>query len=730
PRLPHDLLALIDSAVVWKVPREVLLQQLELLPGGGRFLRAFLSGRQAGRLARSVLDGGVPSRALRVLALAHQLETEIGRDQYERMALRFAAIGEWKLVLQLVAMARRHLGHLSGRLLDWQTLAYIQQAQYAHLERVTEKFEQEGVQPGRRTYHLLISGHIRNQNLPMAMDALQRMERAGFPIEHTTLAVVTAAYRTLGPDPAVQTQALTALQNADARTATCLLNALVQLSVDANDTERLASLLGLMTFDALDVSRLLRPPEDSSLHDVGSSTATKEALAVISLRRVSEATRIYPDVATYTILINHAASRRDITSARALTRHMLHADIQPDARFAAALVRLHFAAHRPGAALRMVTRFCEGNVPAQARLARLGHRFGLKPDESEEPHIAAIQAKPTTEIINACLHGVLRLRGLKTARMILQLMRACSVQPDDHTAELLLRYLDRSVGAHPAVLIRTLRNMLFAISRPSLGQLEIIYRAILREENHAAMESGWRGAARLVPNGRDHADRSVKMGEPFDPTAGIHPPPSITDSVRPMIQSLSQRGIRANRAMLTLRIRHEGVTKLDMHAAKDVFQTMLDRGMHPNRYHYAALMEGYVAAGDFGAAKGVMNAAWKARVRPNRVMYTMLIVGYARQGDPMEAMRTFQDMIATGIRPDVAAIDTVTSAFFAAGSHRLARRTLIGLWTYVAPFPKSLHTASLKTLIALFRVLKVDGKRSKMLAKTDQKGFRWKVQSL
>jgi len=131
----------------------------------------------------------------------------------------------------------------------------------------------------------------------------------------------------------------------------------------------------------------------------------------------------------------------------------------------------------------------------------------------------------------------------------------------------------------------------------------------------------------------------------------------------------------------------------------------MTRGMHPNEYHFSALMEGYALSGNLPAAEGVMESAARAGIKPNVVMFTILIVGHARQGNPDLAMRTFQNMVATGVKPDIPAIDAVTSAYFAVGAYAMARRVLSTLWPYVRPFPKEMRAFTLKQLAHKFRSL-------------------------
>jgi len=167
-----------------------------------------------------------------------------------------------------------------------------------------------------------------------------------------------------------------------------------------------------------------------------------------------------------------------------------------------------------------------------------------------------------------------------------------------------------------------------------------------------------------------------------------------------------------------------------MDMAKNVFQIMLDRGLHPNEYHYAALMEGYVTSGELAAAEALMDSAERGGIKPNCVMHTILIVGYARQKSPERAIRVLRHMIATGVRPDVPAIDAITSVFFAIGAHHLARQTLISLWPVVAPLPQNFERVSLKTLMFHLRNLRRGRDPSKELSDHERRRLRGKLKKL
>ena len=114
-------------------------------------------------------------------------------------------------------------------------------------------------------------------------------------------------------------------------------------------------------------------------------------------------------------------------------------------------------------------------------------------------------------------------------------------------------------------------------------------------------------------------------------------------------------------------------------------------------------MEGYALSGDLRSAETVMDSALDAGIPPNVVMFTILIVGHARLGHPERAMQTFQGMLASGIRPDVAAVDAIASAYFAVGAYRIAKRVLLVLWRHLQPPPEGMQSAPLERVAMTFR---------------------------
>jgi pentatricopeptide repeat protein len=686
--------------------------------------RIFSDSRKVSRLAQHMISTRYPRGALLVLVTAHRLGCPLGKEVYESVARRLAEVREWRLITTLALLQKRYLGRRTARLLDWRIRALIEVSQFAHLDRVLGWFEEDGLLPTRRTYHLLLYGHLRNRNIAKAMDVIQHMLKAGFTIDSYTQATVVSAYRTLGPDVGVQTRALDGLKDADAKASTHILNALLQFSIDTRDSERLLLLAYHFDFGTFDACQL---PLGGSrpLPREGESAVLSQLIR--SSRQSHAVGRIPPDIATYTILLHYIASHADLPSALGLLEQMDRSDLMPDDRFIAALVRLYFVVGRPNAAIGVVSAMC-------AEVRTVFQDIHFPPEPQGTLPIPRVLPKPTIEILNALAIGMSRLCGIDGLQACLRLMQLCQVNPNGHTKALLQSHLVNAEGFFSADVGHVTRD-LSPNESSSLSHLVQNLASSLHFQFRAVKRSGWNNSPsrKHSPQNRPPSlqAQTSDTSKSFDPTAGvIGVLAQPTSHMQPIIQSLSDRGVLADRRMFALRIRHEAVTKGDMTSAKGVFQMMLDRGLHPNEYHYAALMEGHAAAGEMAAAEAVMSSAERGGVRPNCVLHTILIVGYARQKNTAGAMRVLRHMVAAGVRPDVPAIDAITSVFFASGAYRLARRTLLSLWPSVAPLPRDHDRASLKMLVFHLRNLHKGRVISKNLSEHERQLLVGKLEEL
>ncbi|KAF7967179.1 hypothetical protein HWV62_35602 [Athelia sp. TMB] len=666
-----------------------------------------------------------PHRAKLVLALAHRIGCPLKQSAYESVAFQLAGAKHWRFIPPLVALGKRQSGRTTVRLLNWRTLAAIELANFANLETVLDEFEAEGLKANQRAYHLLISGHLRNHNLRLARENMKKMEDAGFPIDSATHAIVLSVYRKLGPAIEVQEHAFGALRDVDKRTQTIILNNLLQLYFDANDIAGISLVLPLFHLGDSDC-----PLTDEIGIDTIHRGGNGSSHPLPSVPHSSVA----PDAATFTILMNHVAARRNLPAALRLFGRMLSLGVSPDTAAVSALLRAYFKADGEIIAIRMIAEMCQPCAVPRSLFVSLG-----LDSHSHSPLPLSVKGIPlTAEIFNALMRNSLNKRGLKGARTVLRIMRYCQMEPDSRTIEIFMTYLDRVQHARPRDLIRVLRNLTSGATRPSLNHVHIIMRSVLRRERFLLQGSGWDvNAAKFSPNRRDlhryPEGRISGAAASFDPTAGIEFPSKLSyrGLIKPIVQSLSSRRIMSDRSTMAMRIKHEAVSNSDMTAAKAVFEQMLVRGMHPTKHHYAALMEGYAQSGDTRGAESVMASALEAGIRPNVVMFTILLTGHARKGSPDGAMRTFENMVAAGIRPDVPVVDALASAYFAVGAYKISKRILLALWPHAHPPVNRVRGASLKRLTQIFRRhdLRSSARShpTQKMTKYEQILLRWKI---
>ncbi|KAH7931105.1 hypothetical protein BV22DRAFT_1053851 [Leucogyrophana mollusca] len=687
-------------------------------------LFGYFSNRETARkLAEDMALTQCPQRAHQVLTVAHKLGCRFKPSHYESVAHQLAQGKRWADIPALVSLGKHQCGRTSIRMLNWKARAFAECRRYDQLRDTLEEFAHENLHPTRRTFHILLSGYLLNRDLNLAKDAMERMAGAGFPVDASTHAVIVSAYRSLGLDPEVQMRAFNALHDVDGRASTAVLNSIIQQFLDANDRHGASRFLKAF-------GQASRPPKpgESVTIDIDNHSSSS-VLNPQQSTRSTQVSYVRPDAATYTMLMNYMAKQRDLHGVLVTLNRMKVAGVKPDHGIAAALIRAYCFTGHEGAAVNLVAQMCHSDTTAHylPSSLRVPQQHAL-PLETE-----GIQL--TAEHFNVLMDGILRIRGLPGARVVLRAMCLNGIRPDEVTVQILMDYLDRAECARPRELIRLLRYLTSHTLSPTLQHIHIILRSIMRREKFLIYGSGWdvtaakysskRQDLSLFPEGRVSFTRTT-----FEPTAGLRAPRRLRyDSwLRPIVRSLSRRNIKSDRRTIALRMRHEAVSKSELVTAKDVFRRMVAQGMHPTIFHYTALMDGYAKQGDLQSAEDVMQAAKQAGLEPNVVMYTIIIAGHGRQGDPDNAMRTFQRMISAGITPDVPAIDAVAHAYFAVGAYNVAKRTLVALWSQIRPFPEELAVAPLETLARVFRSYPENRTYSnKKLSKQEKRLLRWKL---
>ncbi|KAG8219898.1 hypothetical protein J3R82DRAFT_892 [Butyriboletus roseoflavus] len=715
-QFPSGIIDTIDAfSSGTKAEITTLTSDINASPKLRRYIRQRESAR---RLAQFLASTSRPLRAHSAMTLAHALGCRFKPNHFETVVHQLSLKEYWSLIPPLASLARDQCGKTTARLLNWKIRAFIECHRFGRLDHVLGEFARDNVQPTRRTFHLLVSGHLRNQDLDSAKRSLQLMEDAGFPVDASTHALIVTAYRSLGLDPQVHARAFEALRHVDVRTSTRMLNSMIQHFLDVGDEPSAAE----------HINRMIAPvtsTRETVYHPGGTITGADGAVSPSS----TSPPVIHPDAATFTILINYLNSQRQFHRVHKVLNRMVEVGVEPDAGVVAALIRTYCLNGRDDMAMSLLAAMLKSDADAQSVLALLR----VKCISQLPINVKGIGL--TVHVFNAALPRVMEIRGLSGARFIIRIMQSNGIQSNAATIEVFLNYLDRMEHIETCRLTQVLRSISRKAHGPTIRHLNIILRKALRREKHRIHGSGWDTTAAKFSSTRRHTftfpeNRDLLNSENFDPS-GSHHHPHHSSCIRSTILALSRKGVKSDRATFAMWLKHEGIADPTLGTAKSVFRHMVDKGMHPNRFHFTSLMDGFVRAGDVQAAEQVMRSAKAAGFKPDVVTWTVLISGYGRKGKPGLAMKTFRTMVAAGIPPDVPAIDALAHAYFAVGAYSVARKVLLELWPQVKPFPSEFKNAPLKQLAHIFRQSEKPGVAwKKSLTPQEQRSFNGKLRQV
>lgn len=661
-------------------------------------LRRYIRQREsARRLAQFFASTSRPSRAQSVMILAHALGCRFKPNHFETVVYQLSLKAYWYLVPPLVSLARDQCGKTTARLLNWKIRAFIECHRFGHLDHVLNEFTRDNVQPTRRTFHLLVSGHLRNRDLDSAKRNLQLMEEAGFPVDASTHALIVTAYRSLGLDSQVHTRASEALPHVGGRTSTRVLNSMIQHLLDVGDERGAAEHINRMIAPATSRGEIVHRQGGTTTGPDGAVSSPIEAFPPPSGRTPV----IHPDAATFTILINYLNSQRQFHRVHKVLNRMVEIGVNPDAGVVAALIRTYYLSGHDDMAMGLLAAMLESDADARSALALLR----VKGIPQLPIDVKGINL--SVHVFNAALPRVMQIRGLSGARSIARIMRSKGIQSNAATIEVFLNHLDHTEHIETYQLIQVLRSMSRKVHDLTIRHLNIVLRNALRREKHRVHGCGWDNTAAKFSSTRRSTftfpeNSNILSSESFNPS-GSQQHPHTDPCIRSIVLSLSRKGVKSDGATFAMWLEHEGIVDPTLGTAKSVFRQMVHKGIHPNRHHFTSLMGGFMRAGDMQAAEQVMRSAKTAGFEPDVVMWTVLISGYGRKGEPGLAMRTFRTMVAAGISPDVAAIDALAHAYFAVGAYSVAKKVLLELWPQVKPFPSELRNAPLKQLARIFR---------------------------
>ncbi|KAF8622913.1 hypothetical protein AX15_006674 [Amanita polypyramis BW_CC] len=653
--------------------------------------------------AAEVLASTEPVDALQFLTLILKLGCRLKQNVYECVCFRLANSKQWLYILDVVSLGMQQTGRTTSRLLNWKSRSLLELERYGPLHDILDEFKVHALKPNRRTYHLVLTGHLRNSDMVRARYCLHQMGEAGFPPDPSTHALLATNYRPLGSDIHVESHALQALESMDDASSVAVLNSLIQLRLDCHDISGVLRLLIYFTPVSTQVlvSAISRNRRSVGMVDSNSSPTSHPPTPPFERP-------LMPNASTYAIIINYLTDHGGVEDITDVLRAMVMNGVKPSSAVTISLIHAYASMGYVDAAVRLVADACHREKALWTIFAPLVPKI----HDLQLP-IECTDILPSAPIFNALLENVLQLYGMKAMSIILKAMRITGVSPDSATSEIFVSYIRKKENIRPRLILRALRQLFSCGITPSSRHLHSILSCMLRYDKYLLYGSGWNVAAGRLSHLRriqiqSYPERRVTgTSDPFDPTAGLQLPRHMgyQSLFRSVVEPLSSQRVKSDAATFALRIRRDAVIKADPESAENAFRILLSRGIHATEYHYSALIEGYALSGDMDQAEAVLRSMGEVGLEPNVLIYTILINGYGRCGNPERALKVFQQMIKNGFNPDVPAIDALCAAFFASGAYAIAKKMLIDCWAYIQPFPDEFQSLPLRELAIRFRSL-------------------------
>ena len=686
---------LFDEPASPKVDQE-LLQFIHNTPNLVDF---FSCPKKVHALAQCLAKSRTPAYAPRILQLAVQRECHLKDDAFESVSFSLADSKHWEMVLKVVEVSKSIRGRLSVRLLNWRARSLLETRKFAELPLVLNEFAEAKLQPNRRTYHLLLSGHLRNNDLDSTRECLRTMHHANIPPDASTHVLIVKQYRNFGPVHSVRQKSLALLPTLPVDSGVIVLNSLIRSSLDINDL-----------------------PTARFLTDHFEPPSTNLFLAALSCPfpdRPSPHTKIpglVPNATTYSIIVNFATKRGDYHSAAGLLNTFSTSGQVVTHDIVAAALNLYFSSKKAEKAAQLFAQLC-----AEASVApEIYEAFSSQPSSSQ-PVLVTSNVPLNTRICNAMLQGA--LNNSADVRPILAIMSAAGLQWNNITVDILLRHLREASDLSSSDLLSTLQNLTRSPSNASMIQLHKIFGRIVEEEK-AVQRRQARASSKAKTSSEPTTPASSAVAtvwDPFDPLAGMVVPPSqdrAGEDLRHFISMLDP-GLKSDSPTFAQRIQVEAVLNKDIAAAEEVFNTMRERGFFPNEYHYNALVEGFALAGKYRQALKTIEIAERSGIKMGVVAYTILISSFGKRRLPRLASRTFRWMLEQNVKPNFRTIDALVQAFCHVGWLPRARWSLLRLWPMVAPLPEGTDAMNLKELRQRFRSLDPQAKAKGQLTRDE-----------
>lgn len=672
-----------------------------------RLAEYFTHPSDIGVLFRQMCDSSTAQYVVNLIDVANAMGFTVPYSTFDALCARAFGRREWDVLLALAEKGIEETG-VSEQLLCWRFRALTQKLDFRWLRTALDDLTEAGIQPSRKTFHLMLSAALYNVDIAQAQRIVELMKEHGVAPDASTHTLIARLHRKVGSDDTVEDNVISALREVPHSEQTAALNSLIQGHMESHAIHRALPLLSLFA-----------PESVETIIEVLSGSVGGGHTADASSYPEPLPNPPVADAATYAIFMLWCSHNRNLSGALQLLQAMITSGIPMTERTVTALVETCFTCGRPDLAVQLVAGVCDpATTPSRMFLPLHPEPW---PEQRFEIHVPDMQ--PTERVFNALLRGTLQYYGLNGAKHVLHIMAKNEVLPNRTTVFLILGYMFTVERSRPRTMIRVLHALTGLHLLPTQDHVGLIIRCIQREEDYLIHGRGWEKLKFGLGGGNVPKAKQVTTSPDFETFAGMVLPTfrGYRTLMEPFFEDIRFRDVKPNAKTICLRIRHEAVINMDMDTAYDVFETMLARGIKASIHHYNALMEGYALRGDTRRVLGVMKSATEAGIALDAFSYTILITAYGRRGEPEKGLKTFGNMVEAGIKPDVPSIDAVAANFYALGKNTMAKKVLIRLWPYVGEFPEKLADAGVLEIARYFRTLHTRARNAEVAVSNERR---------
>ncbi|KAG9034889.1 hypothetical protein FRB95_012446 [Tulasnella sp. JGI-2019a] len=671
---------------------------------------------------------GMTDQAYVLLQSLSRAKVPVGERSYIILARRLSQQKRWSSLPTLQQLSIHHIGSVIPQLLDAKARAYLQLQDHTALKLIPDEYAHANLIPEATTYDAIIQSHLENSDVRGAKEAMGRMVAGDLDLKPTqkTIASILKGSLKLGLTDEVRSliQMATASTGADAAApihATATLNAGLKLYHAEADDEGMERLLRLFDF---------QPP---------------------SAEQQQRGAR--PTAQTLAIMIDAHARRRELNQAIEAFGYANALGISPSTAMTTALLNAHISVGDLSGALYLVEEMCRGHelwdettmaatIQSLKQMTTKGRpqttKWPREPEWPFPPHSASLtdwrSLEPVTSHFTYILDAALPRAGVAFAENVVTLMKALGLPTK--TPSIVNKLLRYSSPVHPTVVSKILPN---GTMEDGTAAVNSVLESTIRNEKSQILPKFdlKRSPATRTPSPPVSALISSSSPNNIHTSlsAGIdcsnNHLPHMFRSLRPQINDLAQRGVQPDRQSYALRIRREAVNRGNLLEARAVFDTMISRGMKPQQHHYAALMEGHARHGDMDEAKWLMQEYQNSippsldqgdytgegtkhghpqfvrsmtglkRAVGHVLLWTILIFGFGRIARPDQSRVMMEEMVRSGVKPDLVAINTLADAYAKNGQYSQGWKAVLDFWPVerVGPLTEELRKLPLKKLL-------------------------------